>query len=50
MVVLAERDAAHQGDVVFQPRSATDADFRADNAKGTDLDIAIEFGARIYNR
>ena len=47
VVVAADRDVAHQGDVVFQPRAAADADVRADDAEGADLDIVVDFGAGV---
>ena len=46
MIVLAERDAAHQRHVVFQPRSAPDR-AGAHDAERTDRDIVVDLGPRI---
>ena len=47
MVVLADRDVAHERDVVFQPSAAADAHVGADDAEGADLDVRVDFGARM---
>ena len=47
VVVAADGDVAHQGDVVFQPRAAADAHLRPDDAEGADFDFVVDFGAGV---
>ena len=39
--------AAHQRDVVFQPRAAADAHVGSDHAERADLDVGVDFGPRV---
>ena len=47
VVVAADGDVAHQGDVVFQAGAASDADLRPDDAEGADFDFVVDFGAGV---
>ena len=47
VVVAAEGDAAHQGDVVFQAGAASDPHLRPDDAERPDLDFIVDFGAGV---
>ena len=45
VVAAADGDVAHQGDVVFQPRSAADPHLGTDDAERADLDVVVDFSA-----
>src|SRR4029079_9831801 len=47
VIVLAQRDAAHQRNVVLETRTATDANVGPDYAEGADLDVGVDLGPRV---
>ena len=47
VIVATDGDITHQGHVVFQLCSASDAHLRPDNAIGPDLDVIVDFGTRV---
>ena len=43
VIVAADRNPAHDRDVIFQPRAVADADVGTDHREGADFDFRIDF-------
>src|SRR5690606_8156538 len=49
LIVVADANVSHDGDVVVQHRAGTDKRSRSDDAKGADGDVVIQRASRIDN-